>query len=92
MEISRRKRNRREGIPPARLNRYAHIHSQLIVNRRYLRFGCGDRNRSVVVDLFDLAIHPLHHGFILSTMLRSHGDIMLRTTKYFDKLLGSYII
>ena len=71
-------RNRREGIPTAGFHRNADILTQLIVNRRNLRFTGSDGHSRIGVHLLDLTVDSLHHGLIAAICLFEDLDKLLR--------------
>ena len=81
-QIGRCQRNGGEGIAAARFHRNAHFLPQLVVDGGNLGLAGGNGHSCPFVYLFDLAVHPLHHGFIAS----------VRALENFNELLGTDIV
>ena len=92
VEIGSGKSNRCKGVPATGFYRNPHIRSQLIMDSRDLTLARSDRHSGIRVNSLDLPIDALHHGFIVTRILGSHRNRVLRLLEYLDELLRSDVI
>ena len=85
MKVGGRQSDGGESVTPARLHRDADSVAELIQKIRDLRTGGGDCHLRVRIDLTDLTIDTLNHGFIGSTGL-------IFPTENLDKLFRADLI